>query len=203
MKTSALPETWTAGRSSAVLMMLSSALAGGKTSKERIQHTQWELEKYGPAFHEPPSNILIEDGARFWRLQADTVDESDPRALGRFHGSEILRRRGRQALDATTAACARIAACGEAPGKVISMLEDVVRHSTGVMSLVEAGCEYHVGRDDDIELHANSTTLWPSPRGGDRGGRGPRGPDPVRFSLHVDDGGPYIAMSATEIGPDT
>lgn len=162
-----LPGSWSAGRSVAALMTFSGLLAGAPKTKRLIQLMHWELEKYGSAFHEPPSTTLLDEGARFWGAQCQKTDIADPRALGRFHGGEILRRRGRELLDAALSACVRVASLGSTPERVVSMLADAARHSVGDVSIVEDGGVYHMGPNDDAALYADAEMRPPFPGAAD------------------------------------
>lgn len=160
MRAVSLPASWSAGRSMAALMAFSGYVAG---AKPQIRLMQWELEKYGPAFHEPPSAVVIEEAMRFSELQFEPADQTDPRAMGRFHGSEIVSRRSRELLDLTASACMRIATHGSTPERAERMLEDVLRNALGAVGLVIDGHEYWFGRQDDPEEYAVADARPPIP----------------------------------------
>jgi hypothetical protein len=142
-----LPVEWSAGRSSAALIGFAGTFTGDQLSKLQLDLARWELEKYGPAYHEPFAEIVIEDGV----TQLAKLAPSEGRRFAAMHGSEILRRRGREALDLTIAACARVAGLGPRPSPYLDgMLFDISTYALAEVSLGDV----HMGMDEmrDFEM---------------------------------------------------
>jgi hypothetical protein len=141
---SELPSTWTAWRSAVVLMLYSSWLSKSTRRDLELERIWWELEKYGPTFCEAPAPAIVQDATAF----IGRVDVADLLAAASMHGSEILRRRGREALDLTVAACARVAALGTYTPTHTMLLHHVVTHSRGVAALGDADGTRQMGVDE-------------------------------------------------------
>jgi hypothetical protein len=142
-----LPPEWSAGRSTAALIGFAGTFTSDRLSTLQLDLTRWELEKYGPSFHEPFAEIVIEAGIG----QLANLTPNEGRQFAVVHGSEILRRRGREALDLALAACARVAALGPRPSPYLdSMLFDISTYARGEVSLGDI----HMGSDElrDFEM---------------------------------------------------
>lgn len=97
---------WTAGSSVAALVRLVATARSAFLSPAQIGLLQWELEKFGPRYDEPPANVVIRDGLRGLRA----VAVLGIREVALLHGQEIMRLRGREALDRALVTAARVAA---------------------------------------------------------------------------------------------
>ncbi|HEY1811492.1 MAG TPA: hypothetical protein VGG74_04000 [Kofleriaceae bacterium] len=139
-----LPSTWTAWRSAAVLMFINAWLSKSTRRDVQLERMWWELEKYGPTFCEPPAPVIVDDATAF----IARVGIDDPLAVASMHGTEILRRRGREALDLTVAACARLAALGTYTPTHTTLLHQVVTRSRGVSALGDADGPREMGFDE-------------------------------------------------------
>lgn len=125
-------------------MIASGELSGWGQRANQLRRMYFELEKYGPAFNEPPAPRLVDEAAsRFAREPFDDV-----RAFARARGTEILQRRGREALDLVVAACARIAALGTTTPKHAVLCFELVKHSKSTTSLERGSAAYELGAEE-------------------------------------------------------
>jgi hypothetical protein len=147
-------------------MCFSSHLAGGKQLARQLPLIYWELEKYGPGFGEPPATQVVDEAMQLLRRQLEQIDSLMPEHLARFHGSVILQRKGREALNASLAACARVASVEATTQAHEEMLYDAAVSSLGQVSISQRGVDYHLGPDEAREL-AESGQL-PEPPSRDR-----------------------------------
>jgi hypothetical protein len=143
-----LPDNWSAGRSSAALIALASTYTSPSLSELQLDLMRWELEKYGPAFHEPFADVAINEA-----LQV-THGERDVRAAAIAHGSEILRRRGREMLDGALCAAARVAVFGTPNPALDALFYDVSRYAHGKVAMGDGNGEVQLGDDEmrDMEM---------------------------------------------------
>jgi hypothetical protein len=140
-----LPAEWSSGRSMAALIGFAGTFTGDRLTPLQLDLARWELEKYGPAYHEPFAEIAIEAGI----TQLASLTPSEGRQFAVLHGSEILRRRGREAVDLAISACARVAALGPRPNQYLdAMLFDVSAYARGEVSMGEPGREINMGNDE-------------------------------------------------------
>ncbi len=58
----------------------------------------------------PPAPQVVDEAMAFLQAQLEPNDRVIPEHLARFHGSVVLLRRGREALNTALAGCARVAA---------------------------------------------------------------------------------------------
>jgi hypothetical protein len=140
------PSTWTAWRSAATLMLISVGLSKSTRLVVQLERIHWELEKYGPTFREAPAPAIVQDAIAF--IDRDRADVADLLAAASMHGTEILRRRGREALDLTVAACARVAALGTYTPTHTMLLHHVVTRARGVSALGDADGTREMGVDE-------------------------------------------------------
>ena len=138
----------TAWLSAAKLMIASAQLSGWDRRVEQLRCMYFELEKYGPAFNEPPAPRLLDDAAS--GLARESLE--DVRAFARAHGSEILQRRGREAVDLVVSACARVAALGTSTPKHSVLCFELVRGSKGTAALERNGATYELGADEAADV---------------------------------------------------
>lgn len=211
MRTVVLPGAWTAWRSAAALMCFSSHLAGGRQLARQLPLIYWELEKYGPCFGEPPATQVVNDAMTFLRKQVEQIDTLMPENIARFHGSLILQRCGREALNASLAGCARVAALEATTQAHDLMLYDAAVSSLGQVSISQGGVDYHLGPDEARELAESGQLPEPPTRDNVRADLAacvsllsrPRGWTPVHaiaFVLHA----AYVAdREVTELMPQS
>lgn len=133
-------------------MCFSSHLAGGKQLGRQLPLIYWELEKYGPCFGEPPARQVVDEAMTLLRQQLEQIDSLMPEHLARFHGTVILQRHGREALNASLAACARVAAVEATTQAHDMMLYDAAVSSRGQVSISRGGVDYHLGPDEARDL---------------------------------------------------
>lgn len=133
-------------------MCFSSYLSGGKQLARQLPLIYWELEKYGPCFCEPPAKDVVDEAMAFLKQQLEQTDALMPENIARFHGSVILQRRGREALNASLAACARVAAIEATTSAHDEMIYDTAVSSAGQVSINQGGVDYHLGPDEAHEL---------------------------------------------------
>src|SRR5690242_12090130 len=157
-----LPANWTGWRSAAALMTLSVYVTQTADRASQIQLIHWELEKYGPTFCEPPPGELVRDAIAVLEQQMTQADLVDPREVGRFHASEVLRRRGREALDLALCACARVAALATATPAHTTWLHDLMIHARSSHSFDTADERHWLG-DDEARDIADFEELRPFP----------------------------------------
>jgi hypothetical protein len=119
--------------------------------RRQLDLIRWELEKYGPAFNEPPAGQVVDEAMRLFQQHA----QDEPFALAVHHGSEILRRRGREALTLAVVGCARVAAFVDPTVPHVGLLHAIVTRSRAEVSMNDpAGAEHFLGMDEvrDMEL---------------------------------------------------
>jgi len=164
MKDVSLPDAWTGWCSAAVLMTFSGRRAGIRLSKIQQRLICWELEKYGPCYCEPSADSVIRDALRFFAQQRTPDGDGESRELVRFHASLLLARRGREALNLTLAACARVRAYGprgEDPALQL-LLHDACIHSVGQAMFRQKELNRHLGADE-AQDYADFGVLQPLP----------------------------------------
>src|SRR5262245_14657509 len=135
-----LPPTWTAWRSAALLMCQSSQLTSPSeaTLRQQLELVRWELEKYGPAYNEPPAPQVIDEAMAVLEQHR----QAEPFALAVQHGGEILRRRGREALSLSVAGCARVTA-----------FQDPVIPHLGLLHAIVTRSQAEASMNDDAGVH--------------------------------------------------
>lgn len=143
-----LPPDWTGWRSAAALMTLSLYVTQAADRNPQIQLIHWELEKYGPTFCEPAPGQLVSAAIAVLEQQVTQADLVDPREVGRFHASEVLRRRGREALDLALCASARAAALATATPAHTTWLHDLMIHARSRQSFDTADERHWLGDDE-------------------------------------------------------
>jgi len=117
---------WTAGSSTAAFVRLLATYRSAFLSPAQTGLLQWELEKFGPRYDEPPPDVLIRNGV----LGLRSVAVLGIREVALLHGREIARLRGREALDRALMAAARVAADNRAiTDDVAALLFDVSKRA--------------------------------------------------------------------------
>jgi hypothetical protein len=164
MKDIPLPDTWTGWRSAAALMILTGHASGLPLSPAQKRLIFWELEKYGPCYCELPAEELAADALRLVAEQLSSDTEPDPCAYGRFHASVVLARRGREALNLTLAACARVNNVGPRADDEAThrFLYDAWINAIGQATLHVDGQDHHLGADE-AQDYADFGVLQPLP----------------------------------------
>jgi hypothetical protein len=135
-----LPDNWSAGRSSAALIALASRYTSPSLSELQLDLMRWELEKFGPAFHEPFADVAIGEALQL------TQGERDVRTAAIAHGSEIL--------DGALCAAARVAVFGTPNPALDALVFDVSRYAYGKVAMDGGNGDVQLGDDEvrDMEL---------------------------------------------------
>ena len=133
-------------------MCFSSYLSGGHELQRQLGLMYWELEKLGPCYCEPPAPEIVDEAMALLQQQLEPRDALTPEALARFHGSEVLRRRGREALNSALASCARVAALEASTPAHDAMAFAAARHSIGNISIGDSDGDRHLGVDEAEEF---------------------------------------------------
>jgi hypothetical protein len=164
MKDILLPDTWTGWRSAAAMMILSGHASGLPLSPAQKRLICWELEKYGPCYCEPPPDELVTDALRLAAEQLSLDKQPDVCAYGRCHASLVLARRGREALNLTLAACARVNNYGPRRDDEATyhFLYDAWINAIGQTTLHVDGQDHHLG-PDEAQDYAEFGVLQPLP----------------------------------------
>jgi hypothetical protein len=127
--------------------------------RRQLDVIRWELEKYGPAYNEPPAGKVVDEAMAELQQHA----QGEPFALAIQHGSEVLRRRGREALWLAIAGCARVTAFGSPTIPHVGLLHAIAVRSRSEASMNDdAGTEHFLGMDEVRDMEIGGLTPLPT-----------------------------------------